>query len=302
MTRMHRWRATLACVRAVSGLAAALGVGWAVHQAAGQVEATVLPPWERLAIAFGISIFAILAASASWPALIGWNRWREAVAGHLLAQLARYIPGSIWQGVSQVSAAVRLGILPEKALIAFVVQMASQVAAAALIALGIMQVHAYFLWYWAPVAILVGLLLTRMCWVVALRIANQLLDRNKFSSLHLPSQQNQIWAVGLSAISVVGQGAMFWILLPVEDYASSSQSTLIFAIAAFAASLAFGFMVFLAPAGLGAREAALVVFLGNEFGAAAVLSASVAHRLVALTGEVAALGLVIVARKFLKTG
>lgn len=296
--------------RRVLALAAVVGVGLALLSAVEDAGEVALPGVGRLLVAGGFVALGVLAAGAAWAVLVPGPGVLALLPGFLLAQLARYVPGSVWQGVGQVLDAHRLGVGRGAASVAFVVQLATQLVGAGLV--GTLAVLRPELggWRWAALAgVLPVVLLWRPLLTAVLRLATRLAPR-RLGHLPdtLPSQLRILAATGFGVVTALVLGLGFAVLLPDP----SGLAGLLGAVGVFAAAWVVGFLVVPLPAGLGVRELVLVVGLtgigpsgiglsdaattgaGAVAGAApgalstaVVLTAAVAHRVVAVVAEVA---------------
>jgi glycosyltransferase 2 family protein len=283
-------RATV--LRLVLGVAAAVAVAVAFVTAREDAGAVGAPDPARLLAAAAAIGIALLAAAAAWSTLLGERRLRVVLPGFLGAQLARYIPGSLWQGVSQVLDAERLGVRRSRATTAFLVQLGTQVVAATVVAL-LVLLDASRLPPWLLVAVvatpLVALPMVSRSWM-SRAVARLRARSTRFAGMDLaPPSQRALWiATAFGAVNAVLVGIAFGLLIP----SATSPREVVAAAGAFAFAWLVGFLVVPLPAGLGVREALLVVGLAGRHSVAVVLGAAVVLRLLMMVVEV---GLAVVA-------
>lgn len=253
---------------------------------------TLLPDPATLLIAAGLVIAGLVAAGRSWVALfVAAPTWRM-FSDFFLAQLAKYIPGGgVWQMTGQVWMTTASGYTATRASGNLVIHALIQLLAGT--ALGGLLVLDSKLPTWiragAAVGLLSPILLHRSWMSVVLRRLGALLKLD-FDELTPPAQgaivRSWMWAVaGLFAI-----GLAYSVIV----HALDASVNLLYSTFAFSLAWAIGFALVPFPAGLGVREAALIV-LGTG-SASVALAASIAVRLLAITAELT-LALVTRARR-----
>lgn len=287
-------------IQSILFLAGLVGIALVVAKTFDEADEQVLPSAEALVVAGVLSIVAIVSSARAWVAL--FSDLVESRASHLimrgtfyLAQLTKYLPaGGIVQTASQVGLAPNAGVPVRRAAVAFPVSVVGAFVACGTLGSGLVfdsELHT-----WTRVVALLGLatvvFLHRglMAWVIDL--AHRFVPRIPGSD-QLPTQRD-IFAFYLWALLTVGSlGAAYAVLL----YSLDSNTNPYFIFSAFALSWLVGFLAVPIPAGLGVREAVLV-FLLPGVGAAPLLAASLAARLLSIGAELlAALVNRIVARR-----
>jgi uncharacterized membrane protein YbhN (UPF0104 family) len=202
-----------------------------------------------------------------------------------LGQLGKYLPGSLWPLLAQMElgrdykvprrssgAAVAIFLL-------LILGTGLLVAAVALPLLGGDALHRY---WWVllvlPVAavLLYPAVLNRLL-AMALRLARR---EPMPQPLSLPGV---LRAVGWALLSWLLYGIQVWVLARMLGV--GGVGILPRSIGAFAAAWCVGFLVVIAPAGGGAREAALIVLLGTGVGAARATVIAVVSRLLFTVGD-----------------
>ena len=98
-------------------------------------------------------------------------------------------------------------------------------------------------------------------------------------------------AAGWSLVMWATMGVQIWLLL--EDLGGESDHAFILSVGAYAAAWVTGLLVVVAPAGAGAREAALVLVLTPAMGRPAALALAVTSRFLTIAGDgICALGVI----------
>jgi glycosyltransferase 2 family protein len=288
-------------VRLVLGVVAMVAGAVAFFSTREDAGALGAPDPVRLVAATAAVAVALLAAAGAWSTLLGERRFRVVLPGFLGAQLARYIPGSLWQGVSQVLDAERLGVRRSRATTAFLVQLGTQVVAATVVTL-LVLLDASQLPPWlitaAVAAPLVAVPMVSRRWMS--RAVAWLRARSvRFSGMELapPSQRALVVATAFGAVNALLIGSAFGLLMP----SAASAREVAAAAGAFAFAWLIGFLVVPLPAGLGVREALLVIGLGDRHSVAVILGAAVALRLLMIVVE-AGLALVAYGLRRFSTG
>jgi glycosyltransferase 2 family protein len=282
---MRSWLAKLRPVVLVVGLAF---MAWALVGAIRGIDELGWPSLASLVAAVLCSAVGITSAGVAWSAIVAQRTHVQLVHGFVLAQLGKYVPGGIWQAGGQIDAAVRFGIPARRASVMFVTFAVSFVAVAGVIggALVVVDVDV-----WLAIAAGVGAAgsLLVLVFDAGSRIG-RLIPRIGASG---DSVSTPLLAVAGFAGYFVGQGVAVMVLV------HSLTGELVWAlIPAYAVAWAVGFAVAPVPAGVGIREAVLLLVLTAQLTDDAILAASVLLRLAAIVGEalVIALGLVITRR------
>ncbi len=202
-----------------------------------------------------------------------------------LGQLGKYLPGSVWPLLAQMELG-RDYKVPRRAsgaaVAVFMLLILGSGLLVAAVALPLLGEHALQRYWWAltvlPVAavLLYPPVLNRLL-ATALRLARRDPMPNP---LTLPGV---VRAVGWALVSWVLYGLHVWILA--RMLGAGGVGILPRSIGAFAAAWCVGFLVVIAPAGGGAREAALIVLLGTGVGAARATVIAVVSRLLFTVGD-----------------
>ena len=257
----------------------------------------------------GLVVLSLLlgVAGAALPGLV----WRDLlisqgygtapVAGlrvFFLAQLGKYLPGGIWNLVAQVDMARDLRIPARQAATATFLAVALSVIAALLVAgvslpFAIPGLITTYWWAFLAVPALVVLLLPP---VVAWWSATA------FRILRRPATPVRLtWPVLIRATVLL---LISWVLLGlhlgalVQGLGDSGESLWLMSVGVFALAWVAGFLILIAPAGAGVREAALVLGFAAVLPAGAVLTVAVLSRVLLVAADVLlALGLLVAGRR-----
>lgn len=260
-TRLTRVARPLFVVVAVVLLVLALRGQWD-----GFAAAVVRISPARLGGATVLGALALVGNALAWRAAMASVGaplpLRPALRAFCLSQLGKYVPGSVWPVLAQTELARDHGYTRSRgatgSLLAMVVGVvtSSVVATTALVARPD-QLAAYW-WVWPFVAAAATLLLPPVLTRVV-RLAARVLRRDTpvphVSGRHVGA------AVGWSLLMWVAFGAHT--ALVAGAFAQLSVADVATLTGAFALAWLVGFVVVVAPAGVGVREAALVVVLGG---------------------------------------
>jgi uncharacterized membrane protein YbhN (UPF0104 family) len=286
--RVTRRRVVQALLLAVGLVGIAFTISATMHKA----KSHVMPSAPAIAAAAVLAFSAAVCSGHAWVALFGDEVTTRASRTELrgtfyLAQLTKYLPaGGFVQAASQVGLGRQTGMSLKRVAVAFPVSVVVAVVAGATIGAGASA--SGDLPGWLRACVLLGLLslvlLHRRLLARVVDLAHQFFSRVPTSE-HLPSQREilafYVWALATMASLC----AAYTVLLHSVD---SSVNPFVVA-CAFAVSWVVGFLAVPIPAGVGIREAVLVVLLPGV-GAAPLLAASLVLRLLSIGGELVALG------------
>ena len=263
--------------------AAVVLLGWAV-----------IVEWDEVSEALrSLSLGAIIGAGLAATIALGVNAlsWREvmmsvgleasvasALRVFLLSQVGKYVPGSVWPVLAQAEFARDHGVTRARAMTGSIVAMVVGVVTAAVIGLigvAITVPDAVATYWWiAPIAVVLVAMLTppvlRRVVALAFRVTKRTEEPAHVSGRALAA------SAGWSVLMWLLLGVQAWLLL--REIAPGPESTLILATGAFALAWLVGFLVVIAPAGAGAREAALVFLLGSVATGPQALSVALVSR------------------------
>lgn len=249
--------------------------------------------WDEVALALrdvgwgpfaGAAVCAVLALgfnTLSWRAVmrsVGLHApVPDAAAVFLISQAGKYVPGAVWPVLTQAEFARERGVSRSRALTGSIVAMIVGVAMAGAVGLLGLAVSApgSLLDYWwalavaaALVVMLVPAVLRRIV-ALALRVLKRGDDAAEIGGRAIGA------SAGWSLLNWLALGAQAWLLL--RPLAPEASSAFALATGAFALSWLVGFLVVIAPAGIGPRELALAAMLstvatGPQAAAVALLS------------------------------
>jgi hypothetical protein len=254
-----------------------------------------LPAVWRLLAAGGIWWVGELGAAFAWMVLLG-DRRIEIGAGFLTAQLAKYVPGAVWQPASQVGLARSSGVGVPRAIVAFTAN-AVVIVATGGVCLVVLAIAWTEISDGLRILLALGgaasLLLFDRRWMVFV-LARIPRTREESQAL-VPGQA----AIALSAVGIlvalVSAAASYVVLL--GSFGTIDDVLLV--VAAFITAFTVGFVVLPLPSGLGVREAVLTGILAGMFPGSVIVTASLYQRLVSVAAEgiLAGVGTVVLRRR-----
>lgn len=294
-------RATLK--RATFILFAAIGVAAcliAITRTDDDPIGSLLAQWPVVAAAGAFYLAGISFYAASWASLFGESENRTLIAlAFLISQPMKYLPGGFAQPVGQVTLTAQATDSTRKAVVAFPVHVLINVVVAMTLGAPLLFVLGPPRWtHWLLVLVpLVWTALNRR-WMKALLSLLGRVHRVFQVSSDLPTQRHINSAF---ALAVMAHGLMFasFGVLAASPVAGWNALQLGFA---YAIAWLVGYVALPAPAGLGAREASLVLFLGGAVSSVTILRIATVHRIATLIIELAVLAVALpLTRKALNT-
>jgi len=238
----------------------------------------VVSQWDGVAdAARGVGMWPLIAATALTILALAFNTlsWRsvmrsvgldaplsEASAVFLVSQAGKYVPGAIWPVVAQAEFARAHGVSRSRAMTGSLVAMAVGVVMAAVVGMTALAVFApgTVLDYWWALALAVALAVTLVPAVlerllgIALRALRRQAEPPRIQGRALLG--SALW----SGLNWAALGVHAWVLLRALG---SADANLGIATGAFAVAWLVGFVIVIAPAGVGPREIALVALLAG---------------------------------------
>lgn len=270
-------------LRGVLTVAAIVGLGFALQRAVQDAGAVSLPGPARLSIAALLLAVSLVTSASAWSTLLPTVGLRLAFPGFVVAQLAKYVPGSVWQGVGQVADAHRLGVATGTASVSFLVQLALQVVAAGIASAAALM--APELPWWLRIVAILGpgsvIFVNRRWLATALAFFARRSSRLRQADIELPSQPTLVRGLGWSGVTIVAIGLSYASLLPT----TSDPREVVGTAGVFMLAWLIGFLVVPLPAGVGVREAVLVAGLSAMHPVADVLAAAIIARLLLIVVE-----------------
>lgn len=266
-------------LRVAFGVAGIVFVVIAFRHTWNRSRTVVLPPAWRLVAAEALIMAGLLSSALAWSRLFGRRVDRALMRAFLLSQPAKYIPGGAWQIVGQVGLSHQTGVALDRAVAAFPVWVAIQVAATG--------TAGAFLSITSGIDArvrglsLLGLLtlgLLHRGWLVGLTRLYAKWRKKAMGEDVVPAQRAILVATAWTLLTVAATGAGFGLLL-----SSLHGRGIVAAIPIFSLSWVAGFLVIPVPGGLGVREAVMLALAGAAGGA--TIAASVLQRLLAIAAE-----------------
>ncbi|MBG6086678.1 lysylphosphatidylglycerol synthase transmembrane domain-containing protein [Actinomadura viridis] len=266
--------------------------------------------WDETVRAFGMMSWPTLAGSfaAGCAGLFVWMLgWRAFLAGlgsplpvratfriSGISQLGKYVPGKVWALVTQIEMTREHDVPRLRSFSSTMLAVATSTAcglAVAAVTLPLTSDAALARYWWlfllAPV-MLAALHPRIVTW--ALDTALRLVRRPPVE--HRVSLRTTLVAVGWTVLGWALFGVHLWLL---ADAVGGDGAGLPFqATGAYALAFVVGLLVFIAPGGIGAREAVLVMVLGPVLPAGAPIVVAIASRVVLTLADLAAAGVAFV--------
>ncbi|SEJ65764.1 lysylphosphatidylglycerol synthase transmembrane domain-containing protein [Demequina mangrovi] len=256
-------------------------LAWAVITGWDEVSAALRDlTWGAIVGALAACVLALGVNAMSWRAVmraIGLTATvPEALRVFLLSQVGKYVPGSVWPVLAQAEFARDHGVSRPRAMTGSIVAMVVGVVTSAIVgAVGlVLAVPDALATYWwvlvvaaALAALLVPAVLARVV-ALAFRVTRRDEEPARIGGRAL------LASAAWSALMWVVLGVHAWLLL--RELAPGAG--LVIATGAFAFAWLVGFLVVVAPAGAGAREAALALVLAPVATPAQALSLALVSR------------------------
>jgi uncharacterized membrane protein YbhN (UPF0104 family) len=216
--------------------------------------------------------------------LVGWKaNFKKAFSFVSISQLGKYIPGGIWQYVARFQAYKEADITYKNMGKAFVVENIWVVVGSFLVSLA-------FIFFSRPVALLqkygiqltnqIMILLGIVClllWLTVLAVIEQVMKA-----------KSQSFSTKRLVLQFISQ-TLLWILLGVSFFClfskTSSLNDLFFTIGAFGLSYLAGYVVIIAPGGIGVREYVAILLFSGMFSSAEIGIYAIVHRLLYTIGD-----------------
>ena len=215
---------------------------------------------------------------------------RDAIRTYMVANLGRYVPGKLWQIAGLALLARARGVPAPIATAAAVVGQAVALAGAMLVGLLALSGADPDLSRWAPAAVAatIGVLTVVMVPKIfrsLLRLWLRWTPGETPEEVPIGALKGFRW-LALYTLNWGGYALAFWMLVR----GLSLPGGLLEVGPAFAAAYVLGYVVLVAPAGLGVREASMVAFLAPIMGPSGAALAAVAARVWTTAVEVVPAG------------
>jgi uncharacterized membrane protein YbhN (UPF0104 family) len=272
----------------VVALAAVVVLLWRQREDVSRALQAVSP--GALVVSTGFGVMGAALPALIWRSLVNSQGARvgvgEACRSYFLSQLGKYVPGGIWSLVAQVDYARDMKVPTRQAAVATFLNLALNIIAGLVVAgltipFAVPGLLNRFWWAFIPVPLLLALLHPRaVTWWSG--VAFRLL-RRPATPVHL-SWSVLLRCLALSVAGWVALGLHFGVL--VAGLGQMEPSTWVLSVGAFALAWIAGFLVFVAPAGAGVREAALVLGFAGIQPPTAVLTVALLSRVLLIAADV----------------
>jgi glycosyltransferase 2 family protein len=242
-------------------------------------RSTAFPSACRLVIAGLLTVSSRVSSALAWSQLFG-SAWKgPRIRAYLTAQPAKYIPGGLWQALSQIDLTRRAGVELQRAALAFPAWMAIQAAAAGCVGATFALNSAANTWLrLASLAGLVAVLSVHRGWLVRVTRTYLHWRGRRFRDDLVPSQRDLVYSGLWCVITTLAAGAAFATVLGASTTMAPATLVTVFALAWLVGFLAIPF-----PAGIGVREGTMIALAGPIGGA--TIAASVICRLLNIVSE-----------------
>ena len=242
--------------------------------------------WPSLTGAFLLTGIGVLATGFIWLFILdrlGADTRPQWMTIFFQSQLAKYIPGAVWQYAGRIAMA-RVRGLPTRVIArSMPIELGASVVGAGVVSL-------FLLGVWGlPAAVLVAI----GCLVIARTSPARETKRARDISA-------STLATPLYAIVWIIVGSAFW--LTASGIFGVSPRQLTFYVGAFAAAWLVGLVAIYAPGGLGVREAVLVFLLRNRLGSADALLVAAVFRGILTVSELALAALSFASDRLVRQG
>ena len=248
-------------------------------------------------LAFLAVVCGLLAAALSWRAMLTGlgSRLPLAVGGrvYLLAQLGKYLPGSLWPMLAQTELGREHDVPRARSAVAAVAVLVVSLVTGTIVGVGFLAlsaagaVHSY--WYVAPVPLLGVVLLTPPALSRLLHLTFRVTRRPAIDTT--VSGSALLVSAAWGFLQWVCFGLQIWLLA--RGLGGGQDRLLLLAVGAFALAWVVGFLVVFVPAGAGAREATLVLLLGPTLGSGNALVLALVSRVLMIVGDFVVVGFAV---------
>jgi hypothetical protein len=288
-------RTVLLTARIVFTLAIAAAVAYATISQWSDVRAYLSSlSWGRLVAALIMALLGAGAATMAWRAslaAIGHRITpRSASQIYLIGMLAKYLPGSVWAFVLQMELGKRANLPRSRPFIASLMLTGLNVTVA--LPIGLFALPALFDVSKAlAIAVLVLIPVSLVCAYPPLLtwLLRRVLKLVRRPTLDQPLTWRALGPVlAWSTTMYVALGLHLWLLA--DGAAGPGLGGLMASMGAMSVGLSLGMMAFLAPSGLGAREAIIVAALLPSSSAGVALGIALASRLILTASDLLAAG------------
>ena len=289
-------RLALLTVRIAFTLAIAAAVAYATVSQWSEVRAYLSSlSWGRLVSALGFALLGAGAATMAWRASLAAIGHRvtpkSASQIYLIGMLAKYLPGSVWAFVLQMELGKRASLPRSRPFIASLMLTGLSITVA--LPIGLFALPALFdVSKFLAIAVLVLIPVSLICAYPPLLtwLLRRVLKIVRRPTLDTPLTWRAVGTVlAWAGLMYVLLGLHLWLLA--DGAAGPGLSGLMASMGAMSVGLSLGMMAFLAPSGLGAREAIIVAALLPSSSAGVALGIALASRLILTASDLLAAGI-----------
>jgi uncharacterized membrane protein YbhN (UPF0104 family) len=242
-----------------------------------------------------LTLVALVANMLSWRAMMAATgaRVRLAAASSIffVGQLGKYIPGGVWSIAAQAELGRAHGLARTGSAVASLASMLVSMVTAALVgivALLFGSPDGVSTFWWLGIVVVIGLIaLTPPVLGRLIAIAMKVLRRpaQEITLTWRGTVMSIVWSV-LMWLAYGGQATFV-----LQAFGAGSAALFPVATGAYAVAWLVGFLVVIAPAGLGPREAVLLLLLGSVTNQTGALALAVISRAFMTLGDVVLAGL-----------
>lgn len=227
--------------------------------------------WNRLLVLLGVRVDQVTA----------WNIWMK-------AEVVRYIPGYVWSVLGRMAQAGRLGASRTTIFTSMVLEAMLLVLSCLGLSAVLLTGYPQYQWPGRTIALLVVA-------VASLVVILKPVAKTLVQLLHRVLRRPAPSAIGSSAPAFASM-TVSWLmfatfqLLVAQALGVVSAGSLVALAGVFLLSWLLGYLSFLAPSGLGVREAFLIALLGPFMGAPQAVAVAAVSRVSMMVVEVLVLG------------
>lgn len=252
---------------------------------------------DAVTVTLGIvlTLVALVANMLSWRAMMAATGFHVRLAAassiFFVGQLGKYIPGGVWSIAAQAELGRAHGLARTGSAVASLASMLVSMVTAALVgilALLLGSTDGLATFWWLGIVVVLGLVaLTPPVLGRLIALAMRLLRRPP-QTITL-TWGGTVMSIVWSVVMWIAYGAQATVVL----HAFGAHSSVLFPVAtgAYAVAWLVGFLVVIAPAGLGPREAVLLLLLGSVTNPTGALALAVVSRAFMTLGDVVLAGL-----------
>ncbi len=260
----------------------ALQRNWEAFRAQA-IDWRLAPGWLALSVAAVLTSYAVLVWA--WRLVVVSQHQRlpywEAARIWALASLGKYLPGKVWSVAGAWVLAQRAGVDPSVAVLSALVLQALAIASGVMVGTGPIARSFSGEGAWLPMAAgvaglvaIVGLWGLSSAWMIG--IVSRLAPA-RLGALRPLRRGTLAVALAANLLAWLGYGLALWLLA--RSFLPDVALGLTTAVGVFAAAYTVGFVMLIAPGGVGPRESVLVLLTMPVVGPKAALALAVASRL-----------------------